>query len=322
MSGVFFDQLGIRPPDVHLQIGSASHGVQTGKIMVAFDEWLEARSQPPRAVVVVGDVNSTMACALVAVKRGIDVVHVESGLRSFDREMPEEINRTVTDAVSNLLLVSEPAGLENLQREGISSSRVRYVGNVMIDTLVHQLPAAREMATSTRWGLARGEYAVVTLHRPANVDVAGRLESLHGFLRGLAARMPVVFPIHPRTSHRLQQLHLRDSLASTPGLHVSEPLGYREFLSLVDGARLVVTDSGGIQEETTYLGIPCITLRTSTERPITISQGTNVLVGDDLSAASSAFTEILAGRAKMGQAIDGWDGRASERVVDALLALK
>jgi UDP-N-acetylglucosamine 2-epimerase (non-hydrolysing) len=318
MSGVFFEQLGIRAPDVHLQVGSAGHGVQTGRIMASFEDWLAARPRPPRGLVVVGDVNSTMACALVAVKRGIPVAHVEAGLRSFDRAMPEEINRLVTDAVADLLLVSEPAGLVNLAREGIPDARVAYVGNVMIDTLVDQLPAARALAVGERMGLPAGGYALVTLHRPSNVDDRDRLAALLGFLQRLAAEMPVVFPIHPRTDKKLDALGLRAQVTGTAGLHLSPPLGYREFLSLMAGARVAVTDSGGIQEETTFLGVPCITMRANTERPVTVSHGTNTLVGDRLDAAWAVVAQVLAGTHKQPSPIDGWDGKAAERIAATL----
>jgi UDP-N-acetylglucosamine 2-epimerase (non-hydrolysing) len=305
LSGMFFDQLGIRAPDAHLDVGSASHGVQTGRIMAAFDTWLAARST--RLVVVVGDVNSTMACALVAAKRGIRVAHVEAGLRSFDRTMPEEVNRVVTDHVSDLLLVSEPAGLDNLAREGIAADKVKFVGNVMIDTLVAQLPAARALPPP----LPRETYAVVTLHRPSNVDSPARLAQIAAFLRRLAERMPVVFPAHPRTKKAL-------AATSLGTVKLCDPLGYREFLSLVDGARLVITDSGGLQEETTFLGMRCITLRTTTERPITVTRGTNVVVGDDLDAAWRAAIDPPPRRPAE---IEGWDGRAAARVVDEIAAI-
>jgi UDP-N-acetylglucosamine 2-epimerase (non-hydrolysing) len=319
MSGVFFEQLGMPSPDVHLEVGSASHGVQTGRIMVAFEDCLAARPSPPQGVVVVGDVNSTMACALVAVKRGIPVAHVEAGLRSFDRTMPEEINRIVTDAVADLLLVSEPAGLDNLAREGVPAGRVRYCGNVMIDSLVDQLPAARALEMPARLGVSRGAYAVATLHRPSNVDVPDRLRELIAFLRRLGAKLPVVFPVHPRTDKMLGELGLRDTLAAGDQVRPTSPLGYREFLGLMEGARLVVTDSGGIQEETTYLGVPCVTLRANTERPVTVTQGTNTLVGEDLDRAWTVCTALLSEAPRPAQPIDGWDGHAAARVVDALV---
>jgi UDP-N-acetylglucosamine 2-epimerase (non-hydrolysing) len=319
MSDVFFEQLRMPSPDVHLEIGSASHGVQTGRIIVAFEEYLAARPAPPLGVVVVGDVNSTMACALVAVKRGIPVAHVEAGLRSFDRTMPEEINRIVTDSISDLLLVSEPAGLDNLDREGVPGDRVRYCGNVMIDSVVDQLPAARALDMPARLGVKRGEYAVATLHRPSNVDQPARLRELLAFLERVGAELPVVFPVHPRTEKMLTELGLHGALARDGHVRLTPPLGYREFLSLMDGARLVVTDSGGIQEETTYLGVPCVTLRANTERPVTITRGTNTLVGDDLAFAWSVCASILRGSLRRGEPIDGWDGRAARRVIDALV---
>jgi UDP-N-acetylglucosamine 2-epimerase (non-hydrolysing) len=315
MSGVFFEQLGLAKPDAFLQVGSGPHGVQTGKIMIAFDEYLAGRSEPPSSVVVVGDVNSTMACALVAVKRGIRVVHVEAGLRSYDRAMPEEINRLVTDSVSDLLLVSDPAGIENLRREGIAEEKVKFVGNVMIDSLVHQLPEAKALGMADLYGLSEGSYAIITLHRPSNVDVDDKLRALAKFVGQLANRLPVVFPIHPRTEKRMTHLGIRDELGSAK---VTAPLGYREFLGLMSSARIAVTDSGGIQEETSFLGIPCVTLRANTERPVTITQGTNRLVGDDLALATRTVEELLATKMKPA-AIDGWDGHAATRVADALL---
>jgi UDP-N-acetylglucosamine 2-epimerase (non-hydrolysing) len=315
MSGVFFDQLGLPKPDVFLNVGSGAHGVQTGRIMVAFEEHLAARAEPPHSVVVVGDVNSTMACALVAVKRRVPVVHVEAGLRSFDRNMPEEINRLVTDAVSDLLLVSEPAGIENLRREGIPDARVRYVGNVMLDTVVDQLPAARALDMPATFGLRAGDYAVATLHRPSNVDDDDRLRALIELIRFTAERLPIVFPVHPRTEKRLRELNLLEVLTN---VRVSQPLGYREFLGLMESARLAVTDSGGIQEETAFLGIPCVTLRPNTERPVTITQGTNKLAGDDLAIARRLIEDVLAVPMPSAATIEGWDGRAAARIVEVL----
>ncbi|HEX2688505.1 MAG TPA: UDP-N-acetylglucosamine 2-epimerase (non-hydrolyzing), partial [Kofleriaceae bacterium] len=276
---------------------------------------------PPLGVAVVGDVNSTMACALVAVKRGIPVAHVEAGLRSFDRAMPEEINRIVTDSVSDLLLVSEPAGLDNLAREGVPAARVRYCGNVMIDSLVDQLPVARALEMPARFGVRRGEYAIATLHRPSNVDVPDRLRDLTALLVRVSGELPVLFPVHPRTDKVLDELGLRNALALGGRVRLTPPLGYREFLGLLEAAQLVLTDSGGIQEETTYLGIPCVTLRANTERPVTVTQGTNTLVGDDLERAWAVCASSLCGMSRPSQLIDGWDGRAATRVVDALIKM-
>jgi UDP-N-acetylglucosamine 2-epimerase (non-hydrolysing) len=318
MSGVFFRDLGIREPDVHLEVGSGTHGQQTARILAAYEEHLLAVTPRPRAVVVVGDVNSTMACTLAAVKLGIPVAHVEAGLRSFDRSMPEEINRLVTDTLADLLLVSEPAGEENLHREGIADERIRYVGNVMIDTLVRELPAARASGALQRLGLEPSGFAYVTLHRPSNVDDPARLARLVEVLRSLAARLPVVFPTHPRTRQRLQTAGLEQALAMAPGLLLLDPIGYRESLALMTAARLVLTDSGGMQEETSYLGVPCLTLRPNTERPVTVSLGTNIVVGDEIERVSALVDEILGGRSKRGRPIPGWDGHAAERVVAAL----
>lgn len=317
MSGVFFDQLGIRAPDAHLQVGSGSHAKQTAAVMSAFDDYLDARAKPPDDVVVVGDVNSTMACALVAAKRQLAVTHVEAGLRSFDRTMPEEINRIVTDSISSLLLVSEPSGLTNLAREGVAPERTRFVGNVMIDTLVAQLPFARALDMRRRLGLL-DRYVVVTLHRPSNVDESDRLTQLVEVLRELSTTVTVVFPIHPRTELRLGELGLRSRLESE-AIKLSPPLGYREFLGLVSTASAVITDSGGVQEETSYLDIPCVTMRENTERPVTTTQGTNRLVGNDYAAALAAVQATVDGNHRHAVPIDGWDGHAALRIVDAIL---
>lgn len=318
MSGVFFEQLGIPSPEVCLGIGGGTHGMQTGRIMEAFERYLLELPDRPVGVVVVGDVNSTMACALAAAKLQIPVAHVEAGLRSFDRSMPEEINRVVTDAVAELLLVSEPAGQANLLREGIPAERIRYIGNVMIDTLVRELPAARALDMPRRMGLAPGGYALVTLHRPSNVDEPERLRSLMAVLQELARRMPVIFPAHPRTRQRLEQCGWPLAAAAGDRLRVLEPLPYREMLGLQLEARVVITDSGGIQEETTFLGVPCLTLRPNTERPVTVSSGTNTLIPGDPWEVIHWIEEILAGRYKKGQPIPGWDGEAGERACAAL----
>ena len=319
MSDVFFRDLGIREPDVHLGVGSGTHGAQTGRVLVAYEEHLLSASPGPAVTVVVGDVNSTMACALAAVKLEIPVAHVEAGLRSFDRAMPEEINRVVTDAVAELLLVSEPAGEENLRKEGIADGRIVYVGNVMIDTLMAELPAAKALGAPRSHELDEGSYAYVTLHRPSNVDEPARLVEVLALLESAASRLPVVFPVHPRTRARLEAAGLWSRASRAPGLRLLEPLSHREALGLMAAARFVLTDSGGIQEETSVLGVPCLTLRPNTERPVTVSQGTNTVVGEDTSRALALVEEILAGRYKAGQPIPGWDGHAAERVVAALV---
>lgn len=314
LSDVFFEQLGIRTPDVHLEAGSGTHGQQTAKVLEAFEAFLLGARPPIAAVMVVGDVNSTIAAALAAVKLQIPAIHLEAGLRSGDRTMPEEINRLATDAISDLLLVSEPAGEENLLREGIPPSRIRYVGNVMIDTLVHHLPQAVERDL----GFGGRPFALVTLHRPSNVDQCASLTSIVEFLRDIAHELPIVFPVHPRTKNRLAEFSLLDRMENDPNIRLLPPQGYVENLGLMRHAALVLTDSGGIQEETSYLSIPCLTLRENTERPATISLGTNTLTGSDFVKARAVVDEILAGRYKTSSPIPGWDGRAAQRVVQEL----
>jgi UDP-N-acetylglucosamine 2-epimerase (non-hydrolysing) len=320
MSDVFFEQLAIPAPDVHLGVGSATHGVQTARVISAFEEYLLDAPARPRGVIVVGDVNSTMAAALAAVKLEIPVAHVEAGLRSFDRTMPEEINRVVTDAVAELLLVSEPSGAENLRREGIPEHRIHSVGNVMIDTLVRELPAAEALGMPERLKLEPGGFALITLHRPSNVDSPERLEPIVGLLEQLASRLPIVFPAHPRTRERIERFGLMDRIDRHQQLLLREPLGYRENLGLMRAARFVLTDSGGVQEETTYLGIPCLTLRPNTERPVTVTLGTNTLVADDIVQTKALVDTILDGSYKRGSAVPQWDGSTAERIVDLLEA--
>jgi UDP-N-acetylglucosamine 2-epimerase (non-hydrolysing) len=318
MSDSFFEQLSIPPPHAHLHVGSASHGVQTGKILIAFEQWLLDQPARPRGVVVVGDVNSTLACALAATKLGIPVAHVEAGLRSFDRTMPEEINRLLTDAISNVLLVSEPSGVANLRREGVAEDRIFLVGNVMIDTLVQQLDSARSADLTVSMGMTPGTFALVTLHRPSNVDERGRLGDIVSFLEWLGTHLPAVFPLHPRTRDRLQKYGLLGRLLTSKGLQLVEPLGYRENISLMASAKLVLTDSGGIQEETSYLGIPCLTLRPNTERPVTVEMGSNILVGENLENARIEVQRILEGNVKRGVPIPLWDGHTAERIIAIL----
>jgi UDP-N-acetylglucosamine 2-epimerase (non-hydrolysing) len=318
MSRVFFGELNLPKPDRDLEVGSDSHARQTARIMTRFDEVLEERK--PALVLVVGDVNSTLACSLVAVKRGIPVAHVEAGLRSRDRSMPEEINRLVTDAVTDLFFATSPDAVDNLVAEGIPRSKVHLVGNPMIDTLRLHLPAARARGAAAKFGLAEGNFALVTLHRPSNVDQPDLLQRIVHALEELARRIPVLFPVHPRTRARIAELGERPGAA----LKLCDPLGYVEFLSLQASARLVLTDSGGVQEETTALGVPCLTLRANTERPITISEGTNRLLGTDPASIVPAAFEILDGGPIPPRSPALWDGHAGERiaaVIDAYLAL-
>lgn len=319
LSDVFFEQLGIPQPDVHLEVGSGTHGAQTARVLAAFEQHLLAQQTPPAGVLVVGDVNSTMAATVAAVKLGVPVAHVEAGLRSFDRTMPEEINRLLTDAIADLLFVSEPSGLENLRREGVSEQKIHHVGNVMIDTLVRELPVARSLGMAEQLGLKTNGFALVTLHRPSNVDQRDRLTEVVDLLRDLARRIPIVFPVHPRTANKLAEFSLSERLQG-PGMLRVDPLGYRESLSLMSSARLVITDSGGIQEETTYLGVPCLTLRPNTERPVTVTEGTNTLIDGDLDQARHLVERILANPAQEAPQIWGWDGHAAERICDLLAA--
>lgn len=312
MSERFFRELDIPEPDLNLGVGSGPHGRQTARVLEAMEALLAERR--PDALLVVGDVNSTLASTLAAVKLGIPVAHVEAGLRSFDRSMPEEINRLLTDAISEWLFTTEPAAEENLRREGIPAGRIHFTGNVMIDTLRAHLERARGLDTLERLELRAGGYAVLTLHRPSNVDDPARLRSLFAVLEEIHARVPVVFPVHPRT---------RDSVArllggQAPRLRLTEPLGYLDFLRLMADAALVLTDSGGIQEETTVLGVPCLTLRDNTERPVTATHGTNTVVGTDPATIRAEAFKVLDGEARRGRVPERWDGRAARRIVDVL----
>jgi UDP-N-acetylglucosamine 2-epimerase (non-hydrolysing) len=312
MNDRFFEQLGIPMPDVNLEVGSASHAVQTAEIMKAFEPVVQ--QEKPASVLVVGDVNSTIACALVASKLRVPVIHVEAGLRSRDRSMPEEINRVLTDQISDLLFTTESTALENLIREGIDPARVHFVGNVMIDTLRRNMEKAVP-AGQTCPGLTANGYAVLTLHRPANVDHQPVLERLLETVAGIARRLPVVFPLHPRTQARIAAFGLSRHLEA-PGIRLLPPVGYLEMLGLMRDARLTLTDSGGIQEETTALGVPCLTLRENTERPITVEEGTNAVVGSDTSRIRAAFNDIMNGGGKSGRIPEYWDGHAADRIAD------
>jgi UDP-N-acetylglucosamine 2-epimerase (non-hydrolysing) len=319
MSDAFFRDLEIRAPDHHLEVGSGSHAVQTARVMEAFEPVL--LEERPDWVTVVGDVNSTLACALVASKLkeevGCRVAHVEAGLRSRDWRMPEEVNRVLTDRISDLLLTPSRDAHPNLIAEGMDEARIRFVGNVMIDTLHHQLEAARSARMAERLGLERDGYVVVTLHRPSNVDDPEALAGVLAALDDIAADVPVVFPMHPRTRGAVERFGLQPRLDA---LRVLEPIGYREMLSLVQGARAVLTDSGGLQEETTALGIPCVTLREQTERPITIEEGTNRLAPWPLTEAGvrASYEDAVRNRPDAFEPPEGWDGRAAERIVEAL----
>jgi len=357
MSDLFFHELGIPEPDVNLGVGSASHAVQTAEIMRAFEPVVLA--EKPDAVLVVGDVNSTIACGLVAVKLGVKLIHVEAGLRSFDRTMPEEINRLLTDAISDLLFCSEQSGVENLRREGVSEKKIHMVGNVMIDTLLKNREKAERSVILDELGVNGRPYAVVTLHRPSNVDDPALLGRIMGVLEEIGREMPVIFPVHPRTRAMLEKWreNYGDTIPnsaefgscphnSSVSLQLIEPLGYLDFLKLMAHARVVLTDSGGIQEETTILGTPCLTLRENTERPVTVEMGTNRLVGSDPAQILGAYRKVMAGNRgttplfplgeKPGQHPISpagkkgtvphfsltpplWDGRAAQRIADILI---
>lgn len=314
MSELFFQQLGIPTPDLNLEVGSGSQAAQTAEVMRRFEPVMEERR--PELVVVVGDVNSTLACALVAAKLGIRVAHIEAGLRSFDRSMPEEINRVLTDAISDLLFVSERSGLVNLKREGIADEKVHFVGNVMIDTLLEHRDLARQSNIRERLGIKPGTpYALVTLHRPSNVDQPEKLAGLFNALGELARELPIVFPMHPRTRKSAVAAGLAPQLGH---FLATEPLGYLEFLHLMDNARLVITDSGGVQEETTALGVPCLTVRENTERPVTVEFGTNRLVGSDPLALLRAARDALNGMRGRYRLPELWDGRAATRIIEVI----
>lgn len=317
MKHSFFEQLHIPEPDIDLEVGSGSHAVQTAEVMKRFEPVLDELK--PTVILVVGDVNSTIACALVAVKKNIPVVHVEAGLRSFDRAMPEEINRILTDQISDLLFTTERKAADNLKNEGIDTSKVHFVGNVMIDTLLYNAEyavASQETLSDTGLTLSAG-YGLVTLHRPSNVDDPEVLESIIDSLLETSETLELVFPVHPRTRNQLERHGLLKKL-NTSRIALLEPQGYLQMLGLMKEARLVMTDSGGIQEETTALGVPCITLRESTERPITVTEGTNVLVGSDPEKIRTAFISVINGGVKRGKLPEFWDGHAAERIVEIM----
>ena len=313
MSDIFFQQLGLPKPDFNLEVGSGSHAEQTAMVMMRFEKIV--LEYQPDWVMVYGDVNSTVAATLVCAKLLIPVAHVEAGLRSFDRRMPEEINRLLTDQIASLLFTPSADGNENLLREGIAPEKIKLVGNVMIDTLIKFLPSTQEISLTNY----PREFVLITLHRPSNVDDETRLEQIISSLKRISQQIPLIFPIHPRTRQRLANRSI--SLDDAPQLHLTEPLSYLEFLALEQKAKAVITDSGGIQEETTYLSIPCFTLRENTERPITVQVGSNMLIGFDYPHLEHELEAVLAGQAKTSSVPPLWDGKAAERIAEIMVSL-
>lgn len=316
MSDSFFEDLRIPRADINLEVGSGSHSEQTARVMIAFEQVLLKHAAD--WVVVVGDVNSTMAAAIVASKQLVRVAHVEAGLRSHDRTMPEEINRVVTDALADLLLTPSRDADENLLREGVSPEKIRFVGNVMIDSLYRHLERARASKILDHLSIKSGNYCAMTLHRPSNVDAKETLSGILDAIDVIGERLPIVFPVHPRTRERLEQFGLLERVRNQRSLVLTEPLGYLDFLQLYSNSRLVLTDSGGVQEETTVLGIPCLTLRPNTERPITVTEGTNRVVGSDPEAIKREALAALERPCPPARAPELWDGRAASRIVDAI----
>jgi UDP-N-acetylglucosamine 2-epimerase (non-hydrolysing) len=316
MSDAFFDDLRMPKPDIHLGVGSASHAVQTAKIMTEFEPVVLA--EKPDWVVVVGDVNSTIACALVCAKLGVKVAHVEAGLRSRDRSMPEEINRILTDSISDLLFTTSQDADENLKQEGIPAEKIKFVGNVMIDSLLDHLKLAEQSNVRNELSIEGKDYAVLTLHRPSNVDDKQTFSGILDALLAVAEKLPIIFPVHPRTKAKIEEFGFTDTIANS-NIRLIEPLGYLDFMRLYSGAKLVLTDSGGLQEETTVLGIPCLTLRHNTERPITVEMGTNVLVGTDQEKIKLAAYEALTkDRVSDIKTPPLWDGKAAVRISGVL----
>ncbi|MBI5726781.1 MAG: UDP-N-acetylglucosamine 2-epimerase (non-hydrolyzing) [Ignavibacteriales bacterium] len=316
MSKVFFEDLELPKPNFYLGVGSGSHAEQTAKVMIEFEKILGV--EKPDLVIVVGDVNSTIACSLTAAKLNIKTAHVEAGLRSFDRTMPEEINRILTDSIADYLFVSEPSGIQNLLNEGVCNSKMFFVGNTMIDSLLNYISKAESNSILQTLGLKKQDYIVVTLHRPSNVDTVESLSSILDVLQKVSVHKKVVFPIHPRTRAKILEFKL-DKFLCSERILFCEPLGYLEFIKLTKESVLVITDSGGIQEETTVLKISCLTVRDNTERPITVTDGTNILVGTEFNKILPYAEEIFAGKMKQSKIPELWDGKASTRVVEAIL---
>ncbi len=318
MSEIFFDELQMPKPDHHLGVGGGSHAEQTARIMLKLEQVLA--DEQPDLVIVPGDVNSTLAASLVASKMGIPIAHVEAGLRSFDKTMPEEINRIVTDVVSDFLFVTEHSGMHNLRDEGVEDDKIFFVGNTMIDTLESNYDAVESCPITKEMGLTQGKYIVATFHRPSNVDDRENLSALMAMLVRLAKERTLVFPVHPRTLKNIESFGLSDTIPKT--LKLTEPMGYIPFLSLMRYAELVITDSGGIQEETTYMGVQCITVRKNTERPVTIDVGTNHLVGISMEKVEKAAMDILGGVTKPGRIPELWDGKAAKRIAQIIMEHK
>ena len=316
MSRVFFEDLELPVPDIYLGVGSGTHAVQTGKTMVAFEKAL--LRETPELVIVVGDVNATLAAALATAKLCLPVAHVEAGLRSHDKTMPEEINRVLTDQIADLLFTPSLDDSENLRKEGIAESKIHFVGNVMVDSLLYNLRQAEGRPVLSRLGLKQNGYALLTLHRPANVDDRGTLLKIMKSLREISTRVPIVFPVHPRTRKNMENFKLGDFLKESANIQVIEPSGYLDFLCLMMNARLVMTDSGGVQEEATVLDIPCLTLRNTTEWKITVSHGTNILIKDTNHELVDGAFNILDGKGKKGSRPELWDGKAAERIVEVI----
>ena len=311
MSDSFFRELEIPEPDINLGIGSGSHAEQTGRIMIEFEKVL--LNEKPDLVLVVGDVNSTLACALTSVKLGIKVAHIEAGLRSFDREMPEEINRILTDQISDYLFTTEKDAEKNLLNEGIAKSKIFFVGNLMIDTLlIHKERASNLKKPDSN------DYAILTLHRPSNVDDKETLSNILEIIREIQSQIKIIWPMHPRTRNNLEGFNVKEKLKEMKNVSISDPLTYLEFMNAVMNSKFVLTDSGGIQEETTVLNIPCITLRDNTERPVTIEQGTNYLAGSNKNSILEIIQKVLNGKAKQYRGIEFWDGKAAERIVSVI----
>ena len=318
MSKIFFNDLNLPYPDINLGVGSASHAVQTAKIMIKFEE--VCLKEKPDIIIVVGDVNSTIACTLVASKLGINTAHIEAGLRSFDRSMPEEINRILTDSISDYLFTTCRDANENLKREGIPKEKIFFVGNIMIDSLKRYQATSEKINTYKKYGLVKSNYALLTLHRPSNVDAKDSLKDILNAIEEISNYIPVSFPIHPRTEKFIKKFGLSKFLADKNSIILNNPLGYLEFLSLMINSKFVLTDSGGIQEETTALGIPCLTLRNNTERPITISEGTNIIVGNSRDKIISESMKIIKGQNKKHSTIpELWDGNTAKRIINILL---